>query len=149
MEQWMLAVSREPAAKGSANDLEVPVPVQFTAIFPFPPFSLPHVVRTLSFIRDNNIKKYYSSQLKLSSCYYYSYSPFWQRANNCSFCVWVSGLAAILFRVIKMAAGRSVFVTVGTTKFEELVQAVLKPNFVEVSWLLSTEWCCLLLTFRY
>ena len=35
MYQWLLVVTSDPAAKGSAKDLEVLV--QFTAIFPFPP----------------------------------------------------------------------------------------------------------------
>ena len=38
MDQWLLAVTSDPAAKESAKDLEVAVLVWFTAIFPFPLF---------------------------------------------------------------------------------------------------------------
>ena len=37
MDQWLLVGTSDPAAKGSTKDLEVPVLVWFTAIFPFPP----------------------------------------------------------------------------------------------------------------
>ena len=31
-------------------------------------------------------------------------------------------------------SGRKVFVTVGTTSFDALIQAVMEPQFLEVSW---------------
>ena len=49
MDQWLLAVTSDPAAKGSAKDLEVAVLVRFTAIFPFPSLSLPCVVPNVVF----------------------------------------------------------------------------------------------------
>ena len=49
MDQWLLAVTSDPAAKGSAKDLEVAGAGQFTAIFPFPRLSLPCVVPNVVF----------------------------------------------------------------------------------------------------
>ena len=49
MDQWLLAVTSDPAAKGSAKDLEVAMLVRFTAIPPPPLLSLPCVLPNVVF----------------------------------------------------------------------------------------------------